>query len=103
MIKKQFLKSNSVCKATFTLPVEAAPAAKSVKIVGDFNNWKVEEAVQMKKQKDGVFKAVVELEVGKEYQFRYLIDGQKWENDWQADKYAPTPFGVDNSVVSALN
>ena len=102
MIKKQFLKSKPVCKATFTFPAEAAPEAKTVEVVGDFNNWYTQEAVTMKKQKD-VFKAVVELETGKEYQFRYLIDGQAWENDWEADAYVSTPFGVDNSVVSALN
>ncbi|MCO6487398.1 MAG: isoamylase early set domain-containing protein [Phaeodactylibacter sp.] len=102
MIKKQFLKSKPVCKATFTLPVEAAPAARTVEVVGDFNDWNTEQAITMKKQKD-VFKAVVELESGKEYQFRYLIDGQAWENDWEADAYVSTPYGVDNSVVSALN
>lgn len=102
MIKKQFLKSKPVCKATFTLPVEAAPDAKSVQLVGDFNAWSVENAVEMKKQKDG-FKAVLELESGKEYEFRYLIDGEKWENDWEADKYVASPFGTNNSVVSALN
>lgn len=102
MIKKQFLKSKPVCKATFTLPAEAAPEARTVEIVGDFNNWDAGQAITMKKQKD-VFKAVVELETGKEYQFRYLIDGQAWENDWEADAYVSTPYGVDNSVVSALN
>lgn len=102
MIKKQFLKSKPVCKATFTLPAEAAPEARTVEIVGDFNNWDAGQAITMKKQKD-VFKAVVELETGKEYQFRYLIDGQAWENDWEADAYVSTPFGVDNSVVSVLN
>ena len=50
MIKKQFLKSKPVCKATFTLPAEAAPEAKTVEILGDFNNWK--EGVEMKKQKN---------------------------------------------------
>ena len=103
MIKKQFLKSKPVCKTTFTLPVEAAPEADTVVIVGDFNEWNLDKGVEMKKQKNGIFKAVVELESGKEYQFRYLIDGESWENDWEADKYVSTPFGVDNSVVSVLN
>lgn len=103
MITKKFLKSKPVCKATFTLPVEAAPKAKEVAIVGEFNDWNPEEGVVMKKQKNGVFKAVVDLRAGKEYEFRYLIDGEKWENDWQADKYVTSPFGVENSVVSALN
>jgi 1,4-alpha-glucan branching enzyme len=101
MIKKQFLKSKPVCKATFTLPAEAAPEAKTVEILGDFNNWK--EGVEMKKQKNGIFKAIVELEAGKEYQFRYLIDGETWENDWEADKYVSTPYGTENSVVVAEN
>ena len=101
MIKKQFLKSKPVCKATFTLPAEAAPEAKTVEILGDFNNWKA--GGEMKKQKNGIFKAIVELEAGKEYQFRYLIDGETWENDWEADKYVSTPYGTENSVVVAEN
>lgn len=97
------MKSKPVCKATFSLPVDAAPDAKTVEIVGEFNNWDTKEAVKMKKQKDGFFKAIIELEAGKEYQFRYLVDGKKWINDWEADGYIPSPFGVENSVVSALN
>ncbi|MCB0638874.1 MAG: isoamylase early set domain-containing protein [Lewinella sp.] len=103
MIKKQFLKSKPVCKATFTFPVEGAPEAKEVSLLGDFNEWNPAEAVAMKKQKNGVYKAVVELEAGKEYQFRYLIDGEVWENDWEADGYVANEFGLDNSVVSTLN
>jgi len=79
MITKKFLKSKPVCKATFTLPVEAAPEAKKVAIVGDFNEWKPEDSIEMKKQKNGIFKASVDLETGKQYQFRYLIDGEAWE------------------------
>lgn len=103
MISKKFLKSKPVCKATFTLPVEAAPEAETVKIVGDFNEWNVEDGIKMKKQKNGIFKAIVDLEAGKEFQFRYLIDGEAWENDWEADAYVATPFGSENSVVSTLN
>ena len=99
MIKKQFLKTKPVCKATFTLPVEAAPAAKKVEIVGDFNNWNPQKGIKMTKQKNGIFKAIVELEAGKEYQFRYLIDGRTWENDWEADGYVANQFGTEDSVV----
>ena len=102
MIKKQFLKTKPVCKATFTLPVEATPEAKTVALVGEFNNWDLDSAVKMKKAK-GTFKATVELETGKEYQFRYIADKQNWFNDAEADKYVATPFGVENCVVSALN
>jgi len=103
MIKKQFLKSKPVCKATFTLPKEAAPEADSVVLVGEFNDWDTINGIEMTKLKNGNFKAVVDLESGKNYEFRYLIDGSTWENDWEADNYVTSPFGEDNSVVSALN
>ena len=32
-------------------------------------------------------------------QYRYLLDGARWENDWQADKYLRNEYGGDNSVV----
>ena len=99
MIKKQFLKTKPVCKTTFTLPAEAAPEAKKVTLLGEFNNWDAKKGVAMKKQKNGNFTATVELETGKEYQFRYLIDGASWENDDEADKYVHSPFGTENSVV----
>jgi 1,4-alpha-glucan branching enzyme len=38
-IKKEYLKSRKTCKVTFRLPRIAATDAKSVCIVGDFNNW----------------------------------------------------------------
>ena len=98
-LKKQFLKSKPVCKVTFQMPKEATADAKSVKIVGDFNAWNIKKGVPMKALKNGTFKAVVELETGKEYQYRYLINNEIWENDWEADKYVETEFGVENSVV----
>ena len=99
-LQKQFLKSKQICKVTFSLPKEAVDGAMEVEILGDFNNWEAEKAIPMK-AKNGEYSATVELEPGKEYQFRYLIDHKTWENDWAADKYVPTPFGVENSVVLA--
>lgn len=55
---------------------------------------------RFEKTKDGSFKGTLELGAG-EYQFKYILDDAKWENDWEADKYVPA--GVDataeNSVV----
>jgi hypothetical protein len=54
----------------------------------------------MKKFKTGEFKTSLSLKTGQEYHFRYLIDGEKYENDWAADKYVPNPeSGEDNSVI----
>lgn len=98
-IKKQYLKTKPQANVTFELGADAAPEAGKVNLVGDFNGWD-ESAIEMKKLKSGTFKATVKLETGKEYEFRYLIDGQIWENDWAADKYVPNNFFEDNSVVA---
>ena len=98
-IKRQYLKSRPVCKVTFRLQDEAAGSAKKAHIVGEFNNWDV-RSNPMKKLKNGSFKAIIDLETGKEYQFRYLLDATTWENDLDADKYVPTPYGdSENSVI----
>ena len=58
------------------------------------------DLARLAKQKDGSFKTAVELEKGRSYEYRFLINGEKWENDWAAEAYAPTPFGAFNSVVT---
>lgn len=98
-IKKEYLKSKNVCKVTFKLPGHVASEAKSVHIVGEFNNWAI-HATPLKRLKNGDYSVALELEPGREYQFRYLIDESHWENDHQADKYIKSHFGdSDNSVV----
>lgn len=98
-VAKQFLKSKPIAKVTFELPAQAVNGAKTVAVAGDFNNWDP-TAQLLKKQKDGSYKATVELPVGGEYQFRYILDGTKWENDAAADKYVASGVSSDeNSVV----
>ena len=70
-----------------------------VHLVGEFNDWDV-AAAPMRHQTDGSFSATLDLPAGREYQFRYLIDGEVWISDPEADKYAFSPFGdCENSVV----
>ena len=97
-IKKQYLKSGNMCRVTFRLPKEAAPDARVVTLAGDFITWNTAEA-QMKKLRNGDFTLTLELPCNKEYHYRYLIDESRWENDWYADRYAPNPYGCDDSVV----
>jgi hypothetical protein len=54
----------------------------------------------MRKLKNGSFTVTIDLEPDREYQFRYLLDDKTWENDYEADRYAPTPYAdSENSVV----
>ena len=99
-IKKQILKTKPVCKATFTLTAEEVGDAETVHIVGDFNDWD-ETADPLKKLKNGSFKIALNLEQGKKYQFKYLIDGKEWINESEADLYIPNSFSGENSVIFA--
>jgi 1,4-alpha-glucan branching enzyme len=99
-LEKKYTKNKTICKVTFMVPKEAAKNAAKVTVAGDFNNWD-NTATALKRDKSGNFKVTLELESGKEYQFKYLIDGTAWENDWQADRYVMAGVGnAENSVVA---
>jgi 1,4-alpha-glucan branching enzyme len=98
-LKKQYLKSRPVCKVTFRLEKEAVRDAETVHIAGDFNGWQTRQT-PMKKLKNGAFTLTLDLPVNREYQFRYFIDQDRWENDGRADKYVPSGVSAsENSVV----
>ncbi len=98
-IKKQYFKTKTHVKVTLVLPKEAAPEATEVAVVADFNGWNMHES-KMARQKSGDFKFEISLLPGRNYQFRYLIDGVRWENDWAADAYASSGIlGIENSVI----
>lgn len=97
--KKQFLKSKPVCKVAFRFDAADASGAEKVQLLGDFNNWD-KSAEPMTKLKSNDFTATLELETGKEYQFRYYIDGSIWKNDPQADYFVANTFGEENGVIS---
>lgn len=95
MLKKRRFTKDNLVKVTFTLPPETA--SDSVRVVGEFNDW---EGTRLDRQADGSWRTTVALSPGREYEFRYLVDEQRWVNDPSADRYVRNPFGEDNSVVS---
>jgi 1,4-alpha-glucan branching enzyme len=97
MLKKKYYKGGNKCRVWFYLSSEVE--AERASLVGDFNNWDKTEN-PMKERKDGTFYTAVTLESGKEYQFRYLLDNVRWENDWNADGYEPNDLGTENSIVN---
>jgi 1,4-alpha-glucan branching enzyme len=98
-MKRKHSRDKTRCVATFWLPKGAAPDASMVTVAGSFNNWSV-EGHPMKLLKNGDFSLEVDLEAGKEYEFRFVIDGVRWENAWNADKYVWSDIGnCENSVV----
>jgi 1,4-alpha-glucan branching enzyme len=96
MIKKEYTKTGRSCRVTFSLPRDIG--AEKISVVGDFNEWDP-EAAPLKRGKNGSFKATISLKPGTTYRFRYLLDNETWENDSQADGYAPNPYGGDDSLL----
>jgi 1,4-alpha-glucan branching enzyme len=98
-LRKQYLKNGEVCKVTFKLSKDESNSAETANIVGDFNNWDT-SAAPMKRFKNGNFTITLDLKPKTEYQFRYLLNGQEWINDQNADRYAVVPdLGTENSVA----
>lgn len=87
-------------KVTFTLPAEIVAGANEGLLLGEFNNWDKENGFSLRKYKDGSMKTTVELEAGKSYEYRYLLDGGRWVNDASASTYQPVlGLGVENCVI----
>ena len=94
MLDKTAVDAASI-EVTFSHPVQNG--ASNVTLVGDFNGWS-HDANPM--QSDGErWRCTVRLAPGRRYRFRYLVDGNHWENDWQADAYEPNDHGSDDSVI----
>jgi 1,4-alpha-glucan branching enzyme len=94
MITKRPSRAGKV-KVTFAMPPSLW--ADSVHVVGDFNGWD-ERATPLRQTEYG-WMITLELDAGCAFQYRYLLNGCEWQNDWQADAYAPNQFGGDNSVL----
>ena len=77
----------------------AATWAESVYLVGDFNGWNIRSHPFTCLRDDDCWQVTIELETGRAYQFRYLVNGTQWQNDNQADGSAPNLYGGDNSVI----
>lgn len=97
MIYKETLPDGRKVRVTFEVP--SSIWAERVNLVGDFNDWDTAAHEMRQARNDGNWRITIELPAGRQYQFRYLVNGRDWHNDWHADKYLPNRFGTDNSVV----
>ena len=78
--------------------VLVAPGARSVALVGDFNDWSTTATQLTRQSGDGVWWVTVKLPPGR-YRYAFVVDGSTWRKD-------PDAFGVEdefgrpNSVVT---
>ena len=99
-VKKQYFKNKDYCKVTFRLEKEMAADVTTAAVAGDFNEWRAERT-PMKALKNGDFTASVQLDQGREYQYRFVLNGKKWARDETAEKQVHCSYANgENSVVS---
>ena len=95
-MKKTYSKTGKKCRVTFELPAEANSV--SANLCGEFNDWD-KSSHKLARRKKGNFTTTISLDSGKEYRFRYWVNDERWENDWNADKYLPNDFGSEDSII----
>lgn len=88
-------------KVKFILAAEIVANATECLLLGEFNNWDKENGFTLKKSKDGSFQTTVDLEEGRTYEYRYLLNDGRWVNDGNAQHYNPVPgLYIDNCVIT---
>lgn len=75
-----------------------SPAAKEVYVVGDFNNWAMDQAHKLTSKNDGRWEKKLDLKPGK-YRYKFVVDGQ-WVTDPQNTQTESNPFGGVDSVLT---
>ena len=99
-IIKKYSDDKKICHVTFFIPKEISDKFEQVNLVGDFNDWDFHNDKFTRNDSDGLFSIECNLDAGKEYQFRYLGNGEIWFNEPEANRQVLTHFGdSENSVL----
>jgi 1,4-alpha-glucan branching enzyme len=87
-------------KVIVTFEIPGTIWAERINLVGSFNDWD-QHSLPFQLNRDGNWEIELELEAGREYHFRYLLDGEHWRDDWHADGHATNPYSGYDSVIIA--
>jgi predicted flap endonuclease-1-like 5' DNA nuclease len=95
-MKKEEVKNESAYYVTFNYNVVPEHPIESIIVLGDFNEWSLEDGYVLKENKKGNFEGRFKIPAGRDYHFRYLV------NEKDADKFEASPLHhhIDNSVLS---
>lgn len=96
MLTKIYTKSGRKCRVTFYVPPDVK--ASTVHLVGDFNDWSM-CSHPLECQTDGSFSLTLKLKAGREYRYRFFIDGYRWTTDSAADGAVTNQHNGLDSIV----
>jgi hypothetical protein len=76
------------------------PGARSVEVVGSFNNWSRGLLHLRDEDHDGIWHAAAVLPAG-QHEYMFVVDGERWVTDPLAGRFVDDGFGGgrENSVV----
>jgi hypothetical protein len=78
------------------LRIEAGEAGR-VTLVGDFNGWSEDGLELQDEDGDGVWTIRIDASPGR-YRYRFLVDGERWVMDPEADAHVDDGFGGTDCV-----
>ncbi len=76
----------------------AAPAAREVSLVADFNGWSTHKTMLADPDGNGIWTVTVPLSQGR-YHYRFLVDGDRWVVDPDATSFLADGFGGMNALL----
>jgi hypothetical protein len=94
MVVKKLGRRAGILRVKFSLP---DTPVKTVHLAREFSEWRPDKV--MRRRRGDTWELTLNLDANRAYEFRYVIDGHKWDNDPARDRYVENPFGGENSVV----
>ena len=92
---ERVVKLGSVEPVTF---VYVAPNAKSVSVVGDFNNWGLDDSQLTATNLQGVWSVTARIPAGV-HRYAFVVNGKKWVADPTAPRSSGDDFGMPSSAL----
>ena len=78
--------------------VLVAPDARSVAVVGDFNNWGLNDSALPASNHDGVWSVTAPVPAGV-HRYAFVINGKQWVPDPSAPRSSSDDFGMPSSAL----
>ncbi|HEY2027460.1 MAG TPA: isoamylase early set domain-containing protein, partial [Gemmatimonadaceae bacterium] len=78
--------------------VLVAPTARSVAVVGDFNDWGLGDSALVATNHEGVWSVTAPVPAGV-HRYAFIVNGKQWVADPSAPRSAGDDFGMPSSAL----
>ncbi len=79
---------------------DAPGGTRSVHLAGEFNQWSMTRNPMRDDDGDGIWRLLYRLEVGRRYEYKFVVNGGEWVTDPNAPETNPNNF--NNGIVTYL-